>query len=383
MKKQWISINILLISLFLFIFGQWIYADDNTVSIDPSQATYSTTLSSDNSLILLVDQPMNVSFGNDISINIDGNGLDFEFLMNQESLLTIDVNTVITFKLSDDAVSIYNYETMLASINVSLNHDTLDVSVTDFAKSLTVFKELPYVDVSSFENVLKNYEEHKMYYDSLIQQQIETNVVTPYHALNITNAKAPLDKYDSIHTLETLFNSYVEKAIPSLSFDQQIYQQGKSNTIKIHVYANHAQDNPLSLSLHYEESFISSVALVQGNKRTVISNDDLLLDSVTLDPAYNDIELEVIFKKSGATHLDFEFFDQHKAAHVSSYFIQIEPLDVDNSELSEEDIASGAPFTTDSCGNVFDRWGNEVYHAPSCIGISTNLYSLVDTSDRA
>ena len=45
----------------------------------------------------------------------------------------------------------------------------------------------------------------------------------------------------------------------------------------------------------------------------------------------------------------------------------------------------GGPFTTDACGNVFDRWGNEVYHAPVCVNNNAaagNTYTFVNTSDR-
>ncbi len=45
----------------------------------------------------------------------------------------------------------------------------------------------------------------------------------------------------------------------------------------------------------------------------------------------------------------------------------------------------GGPFTTDACGNVFDRWGNEVYHAPVCVSNNSagdNTYTLVNTSDH-
>lgn len=44
----------------------------------------------------------------------------------------------------------------------------------------------------------------------------------------------------------------------------------------------------------------------------------------------------------------------------------------------------GGPFTTDECGNVFDRWGNEIYHAPSCVvnGDSNTGYNFVNTADR-
>lgn len=383
MKKQWLFLNFLLVSLFLVSFGKWIYAEADSELIDPSQGEYSSVIDNKRSLIVLVDQSMTISFKDGSSISIQSDGLGYDFILNQESILSFDASSVITFMLNGDTVSIYHYDDLLEDISVSSSNNKVEISICNFEKPLTVFKELPYADVSSFEATLNDYEINKAYYDSLIQEQINSNVIVPYKALGITNAKAPLDMQDNIYALETLFNSYIDKAIPSLSFDQQVYQQGKSNSINIHVYANHAQDNPLSLSLHYEESFISSVTLVQGNTRTIINNDDLLLDTIQLDPVDNDIELEVVFKKSGDTHLDFKFSDQHKTDHVSSYFIQIEPLDVDNSELSDEDIASGAPFTTDSCGNVFDRWGNEIYHAPSCIGISTNLYSLVNTSDRA
>ncbi|MDY4972185.1 MAG: hypothetical protein SO103_01345, partial [Erysipelotrichaceae bacterium] len=27
----------------------------------------------------------------------------------------------------------------------------------------------------------------------------------------------------------------------------------------------------------------------------------------------------------------------------------------------------GGPFTTDACGSIYDRWGNKVYSAPTCV----------------
>ncbi len=39
----------------------------------------------------------------------------------------------------------------------------------------------------------------------------------------------------------------------------------------------------------------------------------------------------------------------------------------------------GGPFTTDSCGNVFDRWGNKIYEASSC---NVGGYNLVKTSTK-
>ena len=37
----------------------------------------------------------------------------------------------------------------------------------------------------------------------------------------------------------------------------------------------------------------------------------------------------------------------------------------------------GGPFTTDKCGNVFDRWGNKIYEANGC---NVGGYNLVRTS---
>ena len=37
----------------------------------------------------------------------------------------------------------------------------------------------------------------------------------------------------------------------------------------------------------------------------------------------------------------------------------------------------GGPFTTDKCGNVFDRWNNKIYEANGC---NVGGYNLVRTS---
>lgn len=62
---------------------------------------------------------------------------------------------------------------------------------------------------------------------------------------------------------------------------------------------------------------------------------------------------------------------------------------VENEKLSTNQPSGyddGGPFTTDACGNVFDRWGNEIYHAPVCLNDvsqqQSNEYTLVNTSDK-
>ena len=58
---------------------------------------------------------------------------------------------------------------------------------------------------------------------------------------------------------------------------------------------------------------------------------------------------------------------------------------VKNEEKSVSSWDDGGPFTSDSCGNVFDRWGNEIWHNDACVVSGTQSstgYSLVNTSDR-
>ena len=44
----------------------------------------------------------------------------------------------------------------------------------------------------------------------------------------------------------------------------------------------------------------------------------------------------------------------------------------------------GGPFTTDQYGNVYDRWGNEIWHNPSPQSASNTTigYQLVATIDK-
>ena len=61
------------------------------------------------------------------------------------------------------------------------------------------------------------------------------------------------------------------------------------------------------------------------------------------------------------------------------------PEVAENNKPSESaNYDDGGPFTTDACGNVFDRWGNEVYHAPVCLNsqINDSSYELVNTKDK-
>lgn len=59
-----------------------------------------------------------------------------------------------------------------------------------------------------------------------------------------------------------------------------------------------------------------------------------------------------------------------------------------DSDSSTNNVVStwddGGPFTTDAAGNVYDRWGNEIWHNPNPIASGKTYigYYLVSTSDR-
>ena len=66
-----------------------------------------------------------------------------------------------------------------------------------------------------------------------------------------------------------------------------------------------------------------------------------------------------------------------------------QPQQAPATQNNDKPVASyddGGPFTTDACGNVFDRWGNEIYHAPVCVNESApvvnNGYQFVNTLDK-
>ena len=66
-----------------------------------------------------------------------------------------------------------------------------------------------------------------------------------------------------------------------------------------------------------------------------------------------------------------------------------QPQQAPATQNNDKPVASyddGGPFTTDACCNVFDRWGNEIYHAPVCVNESApvvnNGYQFVNTLDK-
>ena len=79
------------------------------------------------------------------------------------------------------------------------------------------------------------------------------------------------------------------------------------------------------------------------------------------------------------TYKDFEFTGDTKASNYVHGEDTIGTLTVTekSSKKSSGGWDDGGPFTTDTCGNVFDRWGNKIYEAKGC---NVGGYNLVSTS---
>ncbi len=74
-----------------------------------------------------------------------------------------------------------------------------------------------------------------------------------------------------------------------------------------------------------------------------------------------------------------------KDSEVATYTITINntptptPTATPETKKKSSGWDDGGPFTTDTCGNVFDRWGNKIYEAKAC---NVGGYNLVGTSTK-
>ena len=146
-----------------------------------------------------------------------------------------------------------------------------------------------------------------------------------------------------------------------------------------------------SKTIEYEYFDLSLYVMKNGeltpNKITELTKEatiTLYLDDATLAKIKdNDFKLlrvhngdaEILNAELNGNALTF------KTSKFSTYSIAIIKNKVTPTEATTETKQNsgwddGGPFTTDNCGNVFDRWGNKIYEANGC---STGGYNLVRT----
>ncbi len=146
-----------------------------------------------------------------------------------------------------------------------------------------------------------------------------------------------------------------------------------------------------SKTIEYEYFDLSLYVMKNGeltpNKITELKKEaviTLYLDDATLAKIKDND-----FKLSRMHNGDAEILDAElngnaltfKTSKFSTYSLAIIKNNVTPTEATTETKQNsgwddGGPFTTDNCGNVFDRWGNKIYEANGC---STGGYNLVRT----
>ena len=146
-----------------------------------------------------------------------------------------------------------------------------------------------------------------------------------------------------------------------------------------------------SKTIEYEYFDLSLYVMKNGeltpNKITELTKEaviTLYLDDATL-AKIKDNDFKLLRVHNGdAEILDAELNGNaltFKTSKFSTYSLAIIKNNVTPTEATTETKQNsgwddGGPFTTDNCGNVFDRWGNKIYEANGC---STGGYNLVRT----
>lgn len=69
---------------------------------------------------------------------------------------------------------------------------------------------------------------------------------------------------------------------------------------------------------------------------------------------------------------------QEFAKPTVSYSVKAAPTPTPSATTTPGGYDDGSPFTKDACGNVFDRWGNQIWTSPNCV--SSGLKSVPKTS---
>lgn len=208
---------------------------------------------------------------------------------------------------------------------------------------------------------------------------LAVDTITPAVDETVLNNIKQIDDKDSTETVNAL-QAIVKAPVTPTDDEKAIIGEIVKNLI--------ADD---SKTIEYEYFDLSLYVMKDGeltpNKITELTTEaviTLYLDDATLAKIKdNDFKLsrvhngdaEILNAELNGNALTF------KTGKFSTYSIAIIKNGVTPTEATTETKQNsgwddGGPFTTDNCGNVFDRWGNKIYEANSC---STGGYNLVRT----
>ena len=226
----------------------------------------------------------------------------------------------------------------------------IDVSISkeytkDPSKN-TEITELPYDSVLTFD--LPGASEEETYV--VVREHEESDGTTSYTLLDVTEnedgigsvasskfSKFALVKQTTIEMVESPKSSTTEGSKTNLKFKTS----GKANNVYL--------DNELVDPKNYESKDDGTVTLKEEYVSKLSAGKHTL--KIITDKGMASSEFEITAKKTSTT--------------------------TSKSTKTTNGWDDGGPFTTDTCGNVFDRWGNKIYEAKGC---NVGGYNLVRTS---
>ena len=188
--------------------------------------------------------------------------------------------------------------------------------------------------------LVQNYEEGNG--DSYLNQtDIRVTVDTTIKDISEDNAAKIAEKVDG-EAVGTAFDVNVSK---------EIYDDGSRNGAE--------NVSELAYEAIIEFKITEDIELADDEELVVVrehTNDDR---SVVYDT------LDVTVDEDGVASVASDKFSRFVLAKVKKKVNTPSGNPVTNNSTNTYD--DGGPFTTDACGNIYDRWGNKVYSAPACI----------------
>ena len=249
----------------------------------------------------------------------------------------------------------YNLKSILLGSKISqFNNQVLDVNDLKTLEDMILSQD--YINVenkltnsgSAVTNVngilagtlVQNYEEGNG--DSYLNQtgiSVEVNTTIEYIPEN--DAALIAEKVDG-EAVGTAFNVNVSK---------EIYDDGSRDG------AENVSELAYEAIIEFEIS--EDIELADDEELVVVrehTNDDGSKAYDTLDVTVNE---------DGEASVASDKFSKFVLAKVKKRVNTPSGNPVTNNSTNTYD--DGGPFTTDACGNIYDRWGNKVYSAPACI----------------
>ena len=172
----------------------------------------------------------------------------------------------------------------------------------------------------------------------------------------------------------TEYKTALEEALKDVSNIDEVIPYG----IALHVTDKNGKDDLIE-ELDTKLDFILFLNDTSLNK---VKDKKFTLYNIYFNHETDEFEVTpVTSEKTTVTGNSISFKTDRFTVYALVTFKEVTPTATPESKKSTTKTTGGwddgGPFTTDTCGNVFDRWGNKIYEAKGC---NVGGYNLVRTS---